>query len=78
VSARSRCSWRDPQRSKAFYEEVFDAPVTYEDEDAVTFRFESTLVNLLRTRSARELIDPGGSPVQTRLARPAHDLGVSR
>jgi len=49
----------DPQRSKAFYEDVFGVPVIHEDENAAAFRFENMIVNLLRTEAARELIDPG-------------------
>jgi len=48
----------DPQRSKAFYEGVFGVPVIYEDEDAATFRFENTIVNLLKAPAAHELIAP--------------------
>ncbi len=54
----------DPRRSKAFYEEVFGVSAVYEDDDAATFQFENTLVNLLVLRAARELIDPG--PVAAR------------
>jgi len=49
----------DPRRSKSFYEDVFDVPAIYEDEDAAAFKFENTIVNLLRTPAARDLIDPG-------------------
>jgi lactoylglutathione lyase len=49
----------DPQRSKVFYEGVFDAPVIWEDESSVAFRFENMIVNLLNTPGARDLIDPG-------------------
>jgi catechol 2,3-dioxygenase-like lactoylglutathione lyase family enzyme len=48
----------DPQRSKAFYERVFELAPIYEDDDAVAFRFEGTIVNLLRTPAARTLIEP--------------------
>ena len=48
----------DPQRSKSFYEDVFGVRVIYEDEDAATFKFENTIVNLLRTPAAHELIAP--------------------
>ena len=48
----------DPQRSKAFYEQVFDAEAVYEDDDAVAFQFENMVVNLLRVPAARELIAP--------------------
>jgi lactoylglutathione lyase len=49
----------DPQRSKSFYENVFDLSTIYEDEDAAVFKFEHMLVNLLRTPAARDLIAPG-------------------
>jgi lactoylglutathione lyase len=49
----------DPQRSKAFYQDAFGVPLIYEDEDAVTFRFEHMIVNLLKTSAAHELIAPG-------------------
>jgi lactoylglutathione lyase len=47
-----------PQRSKAFYEEVFGAPAIFEDEDSVAFKFVNLIVNLLATPAARELIEP--------------------
>ena len=49
----------DPQRSKSFYQEVFELPVIYEDEEAAVFEFENTIVNLLKMPAARQLIDPG-------------------
>jgi lactoylglutathione lyase len=49
----------DPRQSKSFYEDVFEAPVIYEDENAVAFRFENMIVNLLATPAAHDLIDPG-------------------
>jgi lactoylglutathione lyase len=48
----------DPQRSKAFYEKVFDVPAVYEDENAVAFKFENTIVNLLARPAAHELVEP--------------------
>jgi catechol 2,3-dioxygenase-like lactoylglutathione lyase family enzyme len=48
----------DPRRSRSFYEQVFGLSPIYEDESAVTFRFENTLVNLLESSAAHELIDP--------------------
>lgn len=48
----------DRQRSRAFYEKVFDLPALFEDEDAAAFKFENMIVNLLEARAARELIDP--------------------
>jgi catechol 2,3-dioxygenase-like lactoylglutathione lyase family enzyme len=49
----------DPQRSKAFYEKVFEVPVVFEDENSAAFQFENTIVNLLATPAAHELIAPG-------------------
>jgi catechol 2,3-dioxygenase-like lactoylglutathione lyase family enzyme len=49
---------QDVPWSKAFYERVFDAQPAYEDENAVAFKFENTVVNLLRASEARDLIGP--------------------
>ncbi len=49
----------DPQRSKAFYESVFDLPVLFEDDASAAFRFDNMIVNLLRISAAHDLIDPG-------------------
>ena len=49
----------DPRRSQSFYEQVFALPVIWEDEDSAAFRFENTIVNLLKIPAARELIEPG-------------------
>jgi catechol 2,3-dioxygenase-like lactoylglutathione lyase family enzyme len=49
----------DPRRSQSFYEKVFALPVIWEDEDSAVFRFENTIVNLLKMSAARELIEPG-------------------
>ena len=50
----------DLPRSTEFYLNVFEgAKVIYEDEESVLFRFtDSTLVNLLQTSSAPELVEP--------------------
>jgi catechol 2,3-dioxygenase-like lactoylglutathione lyase family enzyme len=49
---------QDPKRSKAFYERVFEVVPVYEDANAVAFEFENTIVNLLRTSEAHDLIGP--------------------
>jgi lactoylglutathione lyase len=64
----------DPQRSKAFYEKVFDAPAVYEDDNSVAFEFEKTIVNLLARREAPGLIDP--APVATAGAGSAFQLTI--
>jgi catechol 2,3-dioxygenase-like lactoylglutathione lyase family enzyme len=53
------------ERSKLFYQEVFGLPVLFEDENSAVFKFENTLINLLRIPAARSLIAPGvvGRPV---------------
>ena len=48
----------DPKRSKTFYQDVFDLWVIYEDDDSAGFKFENTIINLLRTPAARDLIAP--------------------
>ena len=50
----------DLDATKQFYREVFGLPVHFEDEDSAVFKFETTLINLLRTTAARELIAPAG------------------
>jgi catechol 2,3-dioxygenase-like lactoylglutathione lyase family enzyme len=48
----------DLAATKAFYIEVFGLPVVFEDDDSAVFRFGNTLINLLKTSAAPELIDP--------------------
>ena len=48
----------DVAAAKQFYREVFGLPVVFEDDDSAVFRFGATLVNLLTTSAARELIEP--------------------
>ena len=44
--------------TKAFYREVFGLSITFEDDDSAVFTFGNTLINLLRTSAAGELIEP--------------------
>jgi catechol 2,3-dioxygenase-like lactoylglutathione lyase family enzyme len=48
----------DLERAKLFYQDVFGLSVFFEDENSAVFRFENTLINLLKIAAARELIDP--------------------
>lgn len=64
----------DPQRSKSFYENVFELPVAYQDENAAAFNFENMIVNLLKAPAARELIDPAA--VATREAGSRFQLTI--
>jgi catechol 2,3-dioxygenase-like lactoylglutathione lyase family enzyme len=49
----------DLERSKRFYQDVFRAPLIFEDQNSAVFRFENTIINLLVISEARELIEPG-------------------
>jgi predicted enzyme related to lactoylglutathione lyase len=49
----------DLERSKLFYQAVFRLSVFFEDENSAVFRFENTLINLLKIPAARDLIAPG-------------------
>jgi catechol 2,3-dioxygenase-like lactoylglutathione lyase family enzyme len=48
----------DPQRSKAFYQDVFGLPVHFEDQNSVVFAFGTLVINLLKLPVARDLIRP--------------------
>jgi catechol 2,3-dioxygenase-like lactoylglutathione lyase family enzyme len=48
----------DLEESKRFYREVFGLPITFEDESSAVFDFGNTLINLLKSSEARELIAP--------------------
>jgi catechol 2,3-dioxygenase-like lactoylglutathione lyase family enzyme len=48
----------DLDAAKQFYREVFGLPVTYEDDNSAVFTFGETMINLLRTTEAHELIEP--------------------
>jgi lactoylglutathione lyase len=64
----------DPQRSKSFYQDVFDVPLVYEDENSAAFRFENMILNLLSTSAAPDLIAPGA--VATREAGSRFQLSI--
>src|SRR5215468_544840 len=66
----------DVQRSKDFYSGVFGADVIHEEEAAVVFKFENTLINLLQVKSAHELIAPAIVADQAAGARYQFTLGV--
>ncbi|MGI9156544.1 MAG: VOC family protein [Marmoricola sp.] len=48
----------DLRETKAFYQRVFSVPVMFEDGDSAVFEFGSTLINLLDSQAAPELVDP--------------------
>ena len=53
----------DLESSTAFYERVFELPVFFADDSSSVFKFGDTLVNLLKTSEAPELVEP--APVAT-------------
>ena len=44
--------------TKAFYRKVLGVPLIYEDDDSAVFNFGNTIVNLLKSAAAVELIEP--------------------
>jgi catechol 2,3-dioxygenase-like lactoylglutathione lyase family enzyme len=44
--------------AKQFYRRVFGLPVDFEDDNSAVFKFGNTLINLLKTTAAPELIEP--------------------
>jgi len=48
----------DLEAAKQFYQDVFGLPIKFEDDDSAVFDFGNTIINLLKTTAARELIDP--------------------
>lgn len=48
----------DLPRSKSFYQDVFGLPAVWEDANSAVFELENTIVNLLDTRAAHDLIAP--------------------
>jgi catechol 2,3-dioxygenase-like lactoylglutathione lyase family enzyme len=48
----------DLDATKRFYREVFGLPIAFEDEASAVFKFENTMINLLKTSAAPELIRP--------------------
>lgn len=48
----------DLDETRQFYVEVFGLTVTYEDADSAVFSFGNTLINLLKSTAAIELVGP--------------------
>jgi lactoylglutathione lyase len=49
----------DLERSKSFYQQVFDLPVLFENKNSAAFNFGNSIINLLKIPAAHELIEPG-------------------
>jgi catechol 2,3-dioxygenase-like lactoylglutathione lyase family enzyme len=48
----------DLAAARQFYLQVFGLPVMFEDQNSAVFKFGDTLINLLKTTAAPELIEP--------------------
>ena len=48
----------DPRRAQAFYERTFELSPIWQDDDSATFKFENTLVNVLKASAAPEVVEP--------------------
>lgn len=48
----------DLKATKDFYQEVFELPILFEDDHSAAFDFGNTIINLLISTEARELIEP--------------------
>ena len=48
----------DLEKAKHFYQKVFGLPVVFEDDNSAVFKIGDTLINLLKTTAAGELVEP--------------------
>lgn len=48
----------DLELAKQFYRKVFNLPVVYADNNSSVFEFGGTLINLLKSTAANELVEP--------------------
>ena len=48
----------DLELSKSFYQNAFGLPVLFEDSNSAVFKFANTLINLLDSSAAHDLIEP--------------------
>ena len=66
----------DLEAAKRFYREIFELPVTFEDDSSAVFRFGETLVNLLTTSEASGLVEPATVAIRDAGVRFQFTLGV--
>ena len=72
----------DLEQTKLFYQDALGMSVDFEDENSAVFRFENTLINLLKIPAARDLIEPGvvaspGAGSRFQLTIPVHDVDAA-
>lgn len=66
----------DLAATKAFYREVFDLPVYFEDDNSAVFKFGETLINLLDVAQAPDLISPAAVATPGAGSRMQFTIGV--
>ena len=66
----------DLEQSKTFYQQVFGLHVVYEDPNSAVFRFDNTVINLLKVPAAHELIAPAAVGGPEAGARTQFTIGV--
>jgi catechol 2,3-dioxygenase-like lactoylglutathione lyase family enzyme len=64
------------EESKAFYGTSLGLPLIFEDPNSAVFQFDNTVINLLKTRAAHELIAPGKVAGPEAGARAQFTIGV--
>ncbi|MYM25162.1 VOC family protein [Duganella sp. FT135W] len=64
----------DLPAAKAFYVEVFEVPVVYEDANSAVVKFDNLLINLLQVAHAPEIVAPG--PVASREAGSRFQISI--
>jgi catechol 2,3-dioxygenase-like lactoylglutathione lyase family enzyme len=72
----------DLAATRRFYLDVFELPVVFENEVSAVFRFGATLVNLLRSTEAPQLIGPArvadrGSGARSQLTLDVDDVDAT-
>jgi catechol 2,3-dioxygenase-like lactoylglutathione lyase family enzyme len=72
----------DLEQSKLFYQAALGMSVDFEDGNSAVFRFENTLINLLKIPAARSLIEPGvvaspGTGSRFQLTIPVDDVDAA-
>jgi len=66
----------DLQEARRFYQDVFQLPVVFEDDNSTVFKFGDTLVNLLNASEAPALVEPAAVAPREAGVRFQFTLGV--
>ena len=66
----------DLEAAKRFYQEVFELPVAFEDDNSAVFRFRETVINLLKASEAPGLVEPAAVATRDAGVRFQFTLGV--